>query len=417
MTYWRNTLRTASFRGVEFEVESRDTAGGRRLVVHEYPRRDEACPEDMGRKHRTFTVSAFQFGPDYLGPRNSLQEALEKEGTGEYVDPWGKTHKVVVASYSSSERQQQGGYVSFRITFEEGEASPAHSSTEDSSATLQKITLSARLTVLQHAIHNWQGLLPDATAHMVRYLDPLLQGCGVLGQGISLARSVIGLPTAILGQLMHNGLLTAGISSLEALAATPSALMGLFSNLVTQNVQTEGRDSIGRVQTGLLLARSAGRPAGLSGDSSLNDLVANLPQKTPQNMRTLAEAQLAFALLEATTAVAVHDFSTRDEARTAEHSLCEGLGALMLDAPDPLYVALADTRTALVRDVRARAANLDSLSTITPGQTLPALLLAYQIYGTAAQEDELLRRNPVRHPGFLSGGQALTVRKEGQQHD
>ncbi|MEG2173148.1 MAG: phage tail tape measure protein [Desulfovibrionaceae bacterium] len=412
MAYWRYTLRKASFRGVEFEVESRDTSGGRRLVVHEYPRRDEAYPEDMGRKHHTLSVSAFQFGPEYLGPCNKLLEALEKEGEGEYIDPWGTTHRVVVASYSSTERQQQGGYVSFRITFEESSPSPAHNSTTDSAAKLQQATLSARLAVLQHAIHQWRGLVPDAVIHMTRYLDPLLQACGLLGQGLSLARGVVSLPAVILGQLMHNGLLMPGIGSLNALAATPDALMDLFSNLVSQNVRTEGNNSMGRVQSGLTLARSAGRPAGLSGDIPLLELVAHLTQKTPQNMCTLAEAQLGFALLEATEAVAIHNFDTADEARATEQTLCQGFTALMQEAPDPLYVTLADTRTALVRDIRSRAANLDTLDTVTPLQTLPALLLAYQLYGTAAREEELLRRNPARHPGFLSGGKALIVRKE-----
>ena len=45
-TFFSN-LRQASFRGAKFEVDDVDASGGRRLVKHEYPLRDEPYTEDM----------------------------------------------------------------------------------------------------------------------------------------------------------------------------------------------------------------------------------------------------------------------------------------------------------------------------------------------------------------------------------
>ena len=49
---WREKLRPASFRGVPFKVVDDKTPVGRRVVVHEYPRRDSSYPEDNGKKTR-----------------------------------------------------------------------------------------------------------------------------------------------------------------------------------------------------------------------------------------------------------------------------------------------------------------------------------------------------------------------------
>ena len=54
-----SSLRQASFRGAQFEVDDVDASGGRRLVKHEYPLRDVPYAEDMGRKAREYSVKAF----------------------------------------------------------------------------------------------------------------------------------------------------------------------------------------------------------------------------------------------------------------------------------------------------------------------------------------------------------------------
>lgn len=49
----------------------------------------------------------------------------------------------------------------------------------------------------------------------------------------------------------------------------------------------------------------------------------------------------------------------------------------------------------------------------TPRETLPSLLVAYQIYGDAGRADEIAARNTPRHPGFLVGGNQLEVLADG----
>lgn len=421
MAYWRDNLRKASFRGVEFEVDGRDLAGGRRLVLHEFPRRDEPYIEDMGRKRRTFTVSAYQFGNGYLEPRDALAEALEKEGLGDYVDPWGETRKVAVASYSCSERQRQGGYVAWRITFEEGTDAPGHRTGTDTAAVLRESAERSKIAVLADAIGRWRGTIAEAQAQAAQFLDPLLQGAGLLRQGVGLVNEIAELPGAVLGQLASLALLpTAGIDSLAALAALPETFFGLFDNLISLNVSgatgATGTSGSGRVQAAIAMAGKAGPTAGLPERVPMEQIVPALAYK-PENVRVLAETQIALGLLEAVNAAASTEFDTVDDAKDAERAICGGLGALMLTASDSVYTALSQARVALVRDIRTRSANWATLSAATPPQTMPALLLAYRLYGTAARSDDIVTRNRLRHPGFVPGGVALVIRKEPRDGD
>lgn len=405
---WRQNLRPASFRGVGFVVENRDISGGRRLAIHEYPRRDEPYPEDMGRKRHTFSVTAFQLGRDYQSSRDSLRDALEKEGPGEYVDPWGQKHRVVVASWSFSERLREGGYVSWRITFEESGEKPEHSSAEDTSAKLKTTALAAKLAVLQRAIARWDKAARDVMTQAGAYLDPLLQRAGIITQGIQTVQGILGMPGAILSHLYQAGLLVTGIAGLADLIATPSALFGLFDSLISRSVAASSDEPIDQAWYALRLALSSGDPAHITGDQSFTTLKERLSNASPV-ARVLAETQTEFALLEAAQAVADADFDTAEDALAIRDELCAGLTAVMQDAPDELYAALSDVRSAITADVRTRAADLATLKIYTPQATMPALLLAYKVYGTAANEDAILRRNRVTHPGFVPGGSPVTI--------
>lgn len=44
--------------------------------------------------------------------------------------------------------------------------------------------------------------------------------------------------------------------------------------------------------------------------------------------------------------------------------------------------------------------------------TMPALLIAHRVYGDARRADDIVSRNRIAHPGFVSGGQVLEVLKD-----
>ena len=77
---WRDQLRTASFRGATFFYRDAGADLGRRQQRHEYPGRDLAWHEDLGRKTREFSIRGYVLGADYMVDRDRLIEAIETLG-------------------------------------------------------------------------------------------------------------------------------------------------------------------------------------------------------------------------------------------------------------------------------------------------------------------------------------------------
>lgn len=114
---WRQQLRRAAFRGVEFYTRDRSIQGGRRIKHHEYPKRSTGFAEDMGRRDRLAPVDAYCLGANYMAQRDRLLAALEREGAGSYVDHWGISMRVKVESFRLMETSSEGRMCRFDIDF------------------------------------------------------------------------------------------------------------------------------------------------------------------------------------------------------------------------------------------------------------------------------------------------------------
>lgn len=71
------------------------------------------------------------------------------------------------------------------------------------------------------------------------------------------------------------------------------------------------------------------------------------------------------------------------------------------ELPQASFDALVEVRTGVSRYVLTESAGASRLATYTPPTTLPAVVLAYDLYEDASRSDELVVRNGVRHPGFV----------------
>jgi prophage DNA circulation protein len=148
---WRQALMPARFRSAYFHCESNARESGRRIVEHEFPKKDYPYAEDMGRHFREFTIRgymivfpgvsdpAYQYGvtlrtvrppaqwqdanglfiSDYRVPRDALVNALETEGPGDLQLPTQQLQSVVCTRYRLTEEEKFGGYCVFDMTFQE----------------------------------------------------------------------------------------------------------------------------------------------------------------------------------------------------------------------------------------------------------------------------------------------------------
>src|SRR5499427_9529636 len=89
---WRAKLMPANFDTFMFHCESGSRENGRRIVTHEFPKKDLPYSEDMGRRAIEFSVRGYiiqyvtdanaLYMRDYTNPRDALMDRLERGGSG-----------------------------------------------------------------------------------------------------------------------------------------------------------------------------------------------------------------------------------------------------------------------------------------------------------------------------------------------
>jgi prophage DNA circulation protein len=107
--------------------------------------------------------------------------------------------------------------------------------------------------------------------------------------------------------------------------------------------------------------------------------------------------------------VVEQEFDSYDEAVAARDEITDLLDEQADEAADDTYPALMQLRADLVKAVPGEGADLPRLLAYTPPATVPSLVLAHRLYGDVTKELEVVARNKVRHPGFVTGGRELEV--------
>lgn len=114
---WIDRLQPGSWRGVGFVLDAGETIAGRRVAIHEYPYRDTAWGEDLGKLPRRFNVQAFLVGDDVYSQRDAMVSACEQAGSGTLVHPTMGSVQVVLLEFSVADRRERGRVVEVTMQF------------------------------------------------------------------------------------------------------------------------------------------------------------------------------------------------------------------------------------------------------------------------------------------------------------
>ncbi len=148
------------------------------------------------------------------------------------------------------------------------------------------------------------------------------------------------------------------------------------------------------------------RPAGTAQQQSI--------KRTNQEcLVRLVKASVIASVAE--TAVEL-DFESYEQALSLREQITDLVDDLLTDSGvgDDLYGPLADLRASVTVHFDGVASSLPELQEYMPIITMPALLLAYQIYGDISREPEILARNPsIRDQSAVPGWQAIKVLIDG----
>lgn len=407
---WRDQLRPASFRGVPFFVDSADGEVGRRLEIVRVAGTADVVPQELGPDARSFQVTAYVIGSDYMSQRERLEDALVAEGAGALVLPWrGELQAVVAGKVRIVESKTDGGMARFTIPFLE-----------------TVLTLQPLVEADQR-----RRVLAAASAALASGAAAFAEGFDVSAMAptsrITLATDLRAVLTRTVAACDPLGGVGADLATVATLAGGIEAnLEGLLeapSTLAEQVLSMVGAAFDGLAALVGTATRVVG--AGVLGTSSSSVPSRDVVEATlraVEGMQTTGAGQdaarIAFDVLVRVAAaasgasvLAALPFESYDQATAASRRMVDVLGGIDIVADDVTFAAVAELRAAVVDHMARVASTLPELRTWTTPSTLSTLLVAHLVYGDARREDEIVARNRTRisHPGLLPPGSSLEV--------
>jgi prophage DNA circulation protein len=380
---WRENYQQASFRGAIFYVDSIDGQYGRRSVTHEYPDRDKPFTEDLGRKAREFSVTAYLVGANYQPLRDALIAACETAGPGQLVHPYKGRMTVCCKGLTVRESRKDGGYCELSLTFIEDGANTFPSAVLNLVAATSKAAALVISAARGDFLSNFS--FPKTPAFVREQL------------------------AAVTGLILDP--LNSVINASNEFADDWTALQNDINDLMQQPELLADRmiSAIRRVTDG---------NKGL-GSSELYHQLSNRSGITPVKITTSTrqiQSDCQNALIALTERVALacncelaagYAFDSYQSAETERGRLLLEIDDIADASPDSVYNELVILRTQIAKALPAPG--LPEIQTVEVRTTVPAIVLAYRLYADATKAADIVSRNNIRHPGFVNGGTQIEV--------
>lgn len=419
---WNKSLLPASFAGVKFWVSKSNVPVGRKGVLHEYPQRDEAYFESLGRQAQTHVLSGFIVGPDCFQQRDRLLEALAK-GAGELLHPWLGRMRVKVGECTLTHERSSGGVASFELKFHPdvplkfptARANTGQQLAQASQSLLDSALAryNAAMATVDRARINLIGLrnrLSGVYNLINQQFKPLLATFNNL---TGLVQSVVNAPrglgalfssyfSEVKGGLAMFASPTARRSGdpAEALnAALGRGYRGVLGS-ATQQAEAAAQVDSQVPASGKDTSRTAQAVADLLQDALLVQ-AALLIAQMPATRRPGVLSETPSLTEQAARPVQRDEVPVADDVLALRDLLDEVIWQAALKADAEHYQALSLLRQHLVAHLNAVAASGVRLLAVIPEQPLPALVLAYRRFADATRAGEIVQRNRILHPGFV----------------
>lgn len=439
-TPWYQSLRQASFRGVSFAVLAGETSHGRRVAVHEYPYRDTAWIEDMGRGVRKITVRGFIIqdsvvygGGDVIQQRLALIAACETKDAGTLIHPTlgEMTVSIPENGLRIGESLSSGRSFEFTLTCIESGLKVFAVTTTAAAATSVKtnylklasttvLSAIARIKseirgvtqgikTIRNTIAFWSNTVESTISEVTNIGNTLKSTFGNTRYGRYSQGSTGGSsgangqtdaddtsdPDALVKQTMSQAIMdrqniSDGVSSLNN-----SATIDEFVQRVSDVVQSV-LDATGGVNERLRALET------LANSLSTQYQQASADQDVADSVNTVILVLCSGAMVTAAVSASP---GSRDEADALTERVSAQLDVALVKAADrgddDIYQALLDLRESFITTMGTTSQGLVDLVEFSSGASLPALTLANRLYQDAGRAGELIAATSVPHPAFM----------------
>lgn len=399
-TYAQRELRKGSFRGVEFETTSSDLIVGRRVQVFEYPQRDIPFVEDLGRSARTVKFTAFVVGQDYIERMNKLIGALEQSGSGTLIHPWLGQMTVTPKAVSSVKFTSRLRTASVTLEFiESGEYKFPTTEADTGSLTRQMANLVKDSAIANFVdnfnLDNVQDFVVSAVSgNLAEYMQ--LDAIKAVGTLFHFSDQISDIASDALSLVSGDP---------KVLANNIANALGLGSYVTTVNNWRRVSRQLSRLVRSEDLDKS-------NKERNISTTTASTIDAATKQIETLIRGVLVSNVVGASSLVGTSQDRLNeseaiqtmayDEMISVRDDVLSAIDSEMLKATnDDVYKSLEQSRTAVWEDMTTRAERQARLIDFTPNVVMPALVLAYDYYGDASREGEIVERNNIAHAGFV----------------
>lgn len=418
---YRDRQHAGSFRGVPFRTPSSEREGGRRGVLHEYPGRDDYTTQDLGQAPTRFSVTAVLYGPDYDVTRDALIKALEQPGPGKLVHRYfGELEAELEPGqkYKVTESEDQGGKAVFTIPFVRAGKSKVPPAQTDSA---QFVKTTAEVT-RTYARAKFEG---DVSQHGPEWLrDQFLEAVNGVNS------TLLAINRKAQGALAYTSGVQASINAFGHAAATliasPTLIFTIADEIIAINVELfEAIAAIGQAHKDTVdafrdvpslfsaQAQEEARKVVKTIRGAVFDLMNAtdypLDQTTPiteqstKNQRATVEVMRVSGVAAAAEAALSLPYDSQATAESLRDTVADALYELAAaSTDDDLYAGLIDLRVAFIQHMTLAMGSLPQASEYTPPATTSVLLIAHTVHGDARRSDEIVARNNLRYPGFVT---------------
>jgi len=393
---WRDRLRPASFRGVPFFIEASQYTGGRRVQFHEFPDRDLPYPEDIGKVGNTYRVDGHIIGGDeYWTLKNRLVEACNKEGPGELIHPYYGTLQVQCGPLSIEENTLEGRFAKVTFLFYEAGDDSFPTNVDDKEALVDAAAENALAQAKTNFDNNFS--IKDQPGFVVE---------GARAQVQAAADAFTDATKGVVTDAERIADLAFSIRNLKAEANTllqsPAKLSQRFLdslNLLEGAVGVPDRT----LQAHSTLFRFGSAALGPSGVT---------PERATEraNFGLINNFIIQSAVVKATQQAIQVDYESVEAAEASRDQLIEVMDAQILTTTDDnVFNSFKDLLARMVDVLPSADGDLPSLKTVQIPDTIPSLVLAYDLFENPETEEDIINRNGIRHPGFIEGLSELEV--------
>ena len=393
---WREDLRNASFTGIPFHVETLAGEFGRRAVIYEFPYHEKPWAEDMGKRSRAFSISAYLIGDDYLAEKKALITAIEAEGAGQLVLPTDEPLVVQAGPCVYQYVMLDGGIERVTLEFQEvgNEPFPHEGISFDATKILKGEALEQLKTLEAEGLDD-SSVLKKLQEQIQAFADQIYSALD-------------------LSDLVDDNAFFSTFQEVVNLADTAFTTYETVVNKIDAIINYLDRGIQKLYRFGAL-----SEPNFKSLFNLLPETIASNRHKNKNGIvftstvRALALSQGAVNLVSQVNESALQSSFSRQQVLEQTQEISHHINEEIIFAGDhgldPLYDALVSFKAGFVKQMNDISLRLKESQYIVLATPQPALVVAYEYHQDANKESEIVTRNGVRNPLFVAAQTDLEV--------